>query len=234
MSDHPRIEEAIAAMVIDPAGAAEHRTEVLDHLAGCETCQRLYRELREVAGDLAIAATPLALSSAVEDRVMTAIRGDRRDQTPARAPRRGRARALIAAATVAVVASATLNVTLLSRLDDARTEARALAIVTSPEADLVRMRERGGPGVVTVGILDDGRAALVGNDLRAPAGQVLELWIQRGRTMVPVVAFRPTDGRAALTFAYDPARDVAVAITIEDGFVQAPTKDPIFIGALET
>src|SRR5437764_11367948 len=80
MNDHIEIQEAIAAYVthsIDPEERARTEHELLEHLPGCPSCTALMRDLRELAGDLALIPDARSISETGEARVMTAVTGSR-------------------------------------------------------------------------------------------------------------------------------------------------------------
>ena len=237
MTDHGGIEERIAAYALDASDPEDREThrELLDHLAGCASCQSLYRDMREAAGDLALAASPREVSEALEERVMGAVRGEPRViREPLR--RQGRAQRALAAAAVAVVAVlGVMNVQMASRLGDARSDVRdarvALEVLSDPRAERARLSGTG-DGTVTLAVSPDGNAVLVGDGLTVPEGRVLEIWLLRGEKLVPSETFTAPDGRALVAFRMDPARDRGVALTIEETRVLKPTGDPVFVGTL--
>src|SRR6266542_4298875 len=105
---HVEIEELIAAYAVhalDVNERAHVQTEILEHIAGCDACRNLFRDLNELSGDLALAAPPARVSEDLETRIMDAARGER----PASPQKAGSARwpmriasAIAAAAVVAL------------------------------------------------------------------------------------------------------------------------------------
>jgi anti-sigma-K factor RskA len=144
MSDHVWLEHA-APYALGALDNAE-RASFDAHLATCEICAREVRELREVAGLLALASPPVAQPSGLRERIMADARAVRpivRDasrtranesgSTSARAARTpaGRARSVLPwlAAAAAIVVAAVLGQRLGGERDARLAAERALASV---------------------------------------------------------------------------------------------------------
>jgi anti-sigma-K factor RskA len=65
---HDEARESLEALALDALDAGE-RDAVMAHVAGCDECQRELAALEHTSGELALAATPLAMSRAQRDRI---------------------------------------------------------------------------------------------------------------------------------------------------------------------
>ena len=117
-------------------------------------------------------------------------------------------------------------------LDDARNaldrEREAAAILADPDARSVALQSGAGRVVVN----EEGRAVLVLDELdQAPESKTYVAWIVEGGTPVAAGAFAGRDDRdvVGLDGTVDPG-DV-VAVTVEDGLVEAPTT-PIIVQSI--
>ncbi len=241
MNTHDRIREGIAAHTLLALDEDERRRveqELLEHLPGCAECSAAMREFREAAGDLALGVDPVPPSGELDERLLSAVRGEprKRQATPIVSRRRRLAgRAGVAAAVVALVASAALNVALVQRVDEADRDRAALAALVDAASD-PRVRSvalRGEAGSVVLVYRPEASAVLVAEALGAPpAGHVYELWFLDG-SAVPVETFVPEEGRVVLALPKNPTGFRGAAITIEKGFVQKPTVEPLYSATLE-
>lgn len=231
---HSEIEETIAAYALGSLGGDERRAverELLDHIAGCDGCRRTFRELREAAGDLAMAVRPEPLPAGLEERVMAEVRGGAKAEPPAR---HRASRGIAAAAIAAVVALGAWNVRIARDLDDARADAdraRAVAaLLADPAADRRSLEGAAGDSQAVLAIGRDRTAALVGAFPALRDDQVLELWLLRDGTPIPAAVLRPRDRYAFFALLATPAGDDRFAITIEPGpdGSPAPTTEPIY------
>ena len=236
MSDHPEIQEAIAAYVthsLDPEERARTEHELLEHLPGCPSCTALMRDLRELAGDLALIPDARPISETGEARVMTAVTGSR----PAGAVRArpGWPRAAAGVVAVVIAASAVLNVVVVSRANhnDSRTRAaiNALALVSDPRAHHAVLQ--GPSGSLTMSVLPNGKGVLIAQGLqKAPKGSVYELWLAQDARYVPVRTFVPESGDVILPFSVAGASYTGAAVTVEQHYVTQPTRAPSYSGSL--
>jgi len=236
MNDHVEIQEAIAAYVthsLDPQERANTEHELLEHLPGCPSCTALLRDLRELAGDLALIPDARRVSETGEARVMTAVTGTR----PESAVRARTAWPRAAAGVVAIViaASAVLNVIVVSRShqDEARARAalQAIALVSDPRAQHAVLQ--GPSGSLAMSVLPTGKGVLIAQGLAsAPSGSVYELWLAQDSRYVPVRVFSPDNGDVVLPFTAVAGQYTGAAITIEKGYVTQPTRAPSYSGSL--
>ena len=233
MNGHAEIQEGIAAYVLhalQPEERAALERDLVEHLPGCAECLALLRDLRELSGDLALAPGERPLSETAEASLMRRVSGT---EQPHRIPRRRRALAVLVAAalSVAIGASATLNVVLSARTDRAERRAAEVAAAASVLADpSARTVALAGPrGRLDLAYLPSGSGVLLGRGIAAPPkGSVYELWLARDSRYVPVAVFSPDDGAVVLRFSVDPAEYAVAAVTIERRFVPQPTRAPVY------
>jgi anti-sigma-K factor RskA len=237
--EHVEMEELIAAYAVHALEVDERarvQSEILDHIAGCDPCRALFRELGEVSGELALAAPPARVSQDLEARVMDAARG----VGPAALQERTRRGIGIAAAVAAaaVIALAVWNVQLGSSLRNEQSKSRvtlqAMALLSDPSARHATLA--GTTGTVSLALRSDGSAALAASGMPAtPAGHVYELWFLRDGTPTAATVFTPEDGTAVLTLRLAGRYDAA-AITLEKGpnGSTAPTTPVLYTGTLST
>jgi anti-sigma-K factor RskA len=238
--EHVEIEELIAAYAVhalDVEERAEVQTEILEHIAGCDSCRTLFRELNELSGELALAAPPARVSEDLETRIMDAARGERPPAAPKNASRRWPAVAAAVAA-AAVIALAVWNIQLGSSLRGARNNTRvaiqAFAVLNDPSARHATLTGAG--GTISIALRSDGSAALTAAGVpAAPAGRVYELWFMKDGKPTAATVFTPEDGTAIKTLRLAGAYDGA-AITLEKGpnGASAPTGTLLYQGALST
>jgi anti-sigma factor RsiW len=236
MADHPQIQEAIAAYVthaLDPLERSETERMLLEHLPGCEECTALMRDLRELAGDLALMPDARSMSETSERALLSRIQGTQ--PIPAARARTAWPRAAAAVVALVIAASAALNVIIASRANrsDARARAAiaAVAVLTDPSARHTVLQ--GASGSLAVSVLPSGKGVLIASGLAAPPkGSVYELWLAKDGGYVPVRVFSPAAGDAVLSFRVAPAPYSGSAVTVERGFVRQPTTTPIFSGSI--
>ncbi|MGH2829331.1 MAG: anti-sigma factor domain-containing protein [Actinomycetota bacterium] len=236
--DHDAIRHAVAVHALDatdPDERARVDQQLVQHLPGCDDCLRMMRDLREVGGDLALAAGATAVSPSLEGRILETIRNEqpivlRQRRRPAAT------RALAAAAAVALVASVGWNAVLVGRAGRAERRASALSaavqLASNPETRSVSLRGRSGEMVLLY--RPGGKATLIATNIEAPpAGKLLELWLIKDGKPTPVIAFRPQQGSVLVSVPIDPSAFRGVAVTVEDRFVQRPTTEPIYAGTIQ-
>lgn len=223
--------ELTAAYALD-ALEPEERHAFEAHLATCLSCQEEIAMLREATDALAIAASGPEPGSALRDRILADVQAEPQVVVPFERPRRRTlAPVLGAAAAVAAVVALAIGLwaaQVSSDLDDARTalerERAAGVVLADPSARTVALASGEGRLVVA----DDGRATLVLDELgAAPEGMMYALWIVEDGTPNAAGLFPGRDGTdlVALDGMVD-AGDV-VAVTVEDGPVEAPESAPI-------
>ncbi|TMK80356.1 MAG: hypothetical protein E6G46_09415 [Actinobacteria bacterium] len=238
MNDHVEIQEAIAAYVthsLDPEERPRTEHELLQHLPGCPSCTALLRDLRELAGDLALVPEARKLSDTGEAKVMTTVTGMR----PAGAARAHTLwpRAAAAVAAVALASSVAVNVVVASRSGRAEDRARqaiaAIAIAADPSAHHAVLQ--GARGSLVASILPNGTGVFIAHGLAAPpSGSVYELWVAKDARYIPVRTFSPDAGDIVLPFNVDAGAYASVAVTVERHYVTQPTRTPAYSGSLST
>jgi anti-sigma-K factor RskA len=220
---------------LDPAERARTETALLDHLPGCAECSAFMNELREVSGELALAADPVSVPDAMTERVMAAVRGESHQRRERVISHR---RAMVVrlgtvAAAAALIASLAWNAALVGRARTADRRSAAMARATSLLADpsTRTIALSGGRGSLSLLFAADGRAALVGNRVPdAPNGRIYELWFLDGSTATPVTTFHPSAGVVAVDLSVSGHQ--GIAITVERSFVSSPTTQPLYKGTI--
>jgi hypothetical protein len=210
--EHQRVQELLAAHVLgglqgEDAALAERA--LVEHVPRCEQCRRAHDELRAVAGDLALAATPARPPDLLWARLRRTV-----------APSERRRLAPVAAAGVlaGVVALAGWNVVLGHRLG--RTEeqqamlADAVTSVGHPSSTAVPLSGRGDQRVMLLHVPGEDVMYLVGTRLPDSSG-VYRVWlVGGGRTWSPGT-LHPERGVALLRVQTDPSGWDTVMVTEE-------------------
>jgi hypothetical protein len=229
---HDHIEELIAARVLDgldETGELELQDKMAAHGPGCPECAEMQRAYGEAASQLAVGLDPVAVSVGAEDRLLAAARtqalaAPRAAREPGRAvveplrPRRawaGWRRWASAGAAAAVLAVA----------------AGAVGYVLAPEAPSLRVLSfppLRGEHVAVAYVPGTEQAVVVGTLPATPEGTVYELWYRPAgaQEMRPAGVFTPTNGEVNAAVSVGERFDL-LAITIEPGFQQHPTTEPI-------
>jgi anti-sigma-K factor RskA len=233
MTDHDHIEELLAVAALGGMSGPE-RAELDREMAAhgeCDTCVQLRREAEQTAGALALTLEPEPLSPGLVDRIVSEAERERPRAPVAESPRRRSPWLVpVAAALVALVVGLAVGVR-VSGDDDGESLA---AFLSRPGVQVVAM-EGTGPGRLSIAVDPNSDEAYVfGSGLESPPeGSVMELWAFAGETPVGSGCMTPVDGELAVPVVGDFATSDLMAITIEpSGCPQAPTTDPIFVGAL--
>jgi hypothetical protein len=214
------LHDLTAAYALDALDPAERR-DYERHLPACERCRAELAELQEAAGALALAVDAPPPPPQLRERILESARGERANVVPLR--RRRPFQVVSAAAGVAAAAALALGAWGVSAdraLDEERaTSARLAAVLADPEATVVPLADR-----ATLVVDRSGRGALFLRGLpEPPPGKRYMTWvIENGRP----VAAGLVDGRSHVLDERVP-RGATVAITVEDGEVDAPTADPV-------
>jgi anti-sigma-K factor RskA len=236
--NHVEIEELIAAYAVhalDLDERAQVQTEILEHIAGCDPCRSLFRELNELSGELALATPPARVSQDLENRIMDAARGERPASTPRYPTRRWQGIAA-GVAVAAVIALVVWNIQLGSSLRHERSNAReailAMSLLNDPSAH--RATLTGQEGSVLVALRPDGSAALAASGIpEVPDGRLYEVWFLTEGRPTRAAVFKPEGGTAIVT-ARVPGTFDAVGVTLERGpnGSSAPTGPLLYRGNL--
>ncbi len=217
--EHDAYNELTVAYALDALSAAEARAYE-EHLAGCATCQDDLAALSATAVALAYAAPPVDPPAPLRERILEAARVERQNVVPLR-PRWARASTAVAAvaalAACLVIGLGIWNVSLRSRLDDARQ-----ALQTVPL--------QGANGSVVVGSGKHG-VLVVSNLAAAPAGKTYEAWVIQDGAAAPAGTFGG-GGTVAVRLEQPVPSGAIVAVTIERaGGTEQPTSKPIITSA---
>ena len=217
---HEELEILIAADALDGLDEADRERLgrlMATHGPECPECRRLVVEYREVAGRVAMALGPEALSAGAEDALVAAARA--RQPSTGRGPFLRPARRWIGVAAVAAAIAVLAGV---------------VGYVLAPgQAGLRTVTLRGtAPGQVTL-VYQPGRtdAILLASGIPNPGlGKVYELWYQpaSGAAMRPAGVFNGSGGSAVIPVSVGRSF-VLVAVTVEPGPKGSPhpTTNPI-------
>lgn len=222
---HERFEELVIAHAVDGTLDADGARELIPHLAGCDECRNLLRDLEGVAGDLALAAPPATPPAGLEQRIVDAARAT---APVARTVPIGRARRMLGvAAAVAALALGSTSVVLYNVVERERRDDRAIAtaldLIGDPDARIARLSAPDGDASGIVAIGDDGSGVLVVDDLPAtPQGKVHELWLIADGKPRAIDVFSIDGGREIVAFETRVRKATAAAITLEDGPLGSP------------
>ena len=253
--------EALAAGYVLGALEPDDEHVFQRHLDGCPVCEASVRELEEVAGELAYAASPVDPPDTVWAGIRREIRADAVPPRPAAAGRAGqraaaggRRRRLLgglaaAAALLLVVALSAWNLNLQNQNDAYRARVAALEqatrLVNEPNARLVTLGDAGGPtgaqATVVASTREDRGVLIVENLPPLQRGRVYELWglpggrVEEAQKALVFVPLRPQRVQT-LEFEVPIQPGTAFAITDEpgpDGSAK-PTTQPLLAGAPRT
>jgi anti-sigma factor RsiW len=198
----------------------EDRERFEEHLGTCARCRSEIAGLQDAATSLAFAVEGPPPPAALRTAILTAARAERPNVVPLR-PRR---LYTVAAATVAVAASAAAvgfgiwAASLHHSLSNARTAARVLGDPASR-----RVAIDGAQGALVVA--QSGTAVLAVHLPAAPSGKTYEAWIAD-----PTVHRAGEFDGATFTLPQRVPRGARVLVTVERaGGVDAPTSKPLLI-----
>jgi hypothetical protein len=111
----------------------------------------------------------------------------------------------------------------------------ALAILSDPSARTVQMKNIGVPGAISITVTRNTRGLMLGSGLQVSDGKVLVLWLVSGRAPERLAVGAPRDGLVAAAFDLNLSADLdSLAVTVEDGPVDAPTTEPVFQGVIRS
>ncbi len=219
--DHDRIQELLAGYVLlslSGEDAVEADRLLSEHVPSCPLCRDQVAGFQAVAGDLALAVSPVQPPDLLLPRIRRGV-----DETPIR----GRHRAslvAVAAGVAAIVGLAGLSVQLGGRVS--RTEKQrgqllaAMEALQQPGANPVSLESQGQTAAGLVEVSGPGLQLMyvIGRDAPMPSsGRVYQLWLGANGTFVRVEDgwFVPEDGLVLLELAADTARYDEILITEE-------------------
>jgi Anti-sigma-K factor rskA len=219
-TDHDAIEELLAGYVLrslSGADADEADRLLSEHVPACSRCQDTLLSFRDVAGDLALDASPMTPPDVLLPRL-------HRELDPREARRHPFQLFAVAAGVAAIVGLAGLAVSQGMRANDANAEAddlRAAAqMALRPDASrdpVGPVRELSAPGVDEFYIM--------GTDCPPPPeGMVYRVWVVSDGQPIHVGDFLPVDGEVFVPVPFDPATyDLLISVEAADSEPTTPT-----------
>ncbi len=212
---------AYALGALDEAEAAAFR----EHVAGCVVCQDELATFEQVVTALPMSTPAYRAPRRLRRRVMQAVAEESRASTAPVRRRRSLPRPAFALGGALAVAAAAVVVVL------------AVGSSSSPKPRVIAAQVSG-PGAASLHV-SQGHAELVVHRVQAPpAGQIYEVWLQRGHTAAPA----PTKALFSVNDAGDADVDVPgnlrgvtqVMVTREPaGGTEKPTHPPVIRAALD-
>ena len=217
--DHDRIEKLLAGYVLlglSGEDAVEADRLLSEHVPSCPRCRDQVAGFQAVAGDLALAVSPVPPPDLLLPRIRRGVA-----ETPVR--RRNRASLVaVAAGVAAIVGLAGLSVQLGGRVS--RTEQQrgrllaAMEALQQPGTSPVSLESQGQTAAGLVEVSGPGlqRMYVIGRDVPMPSlGHVYQLWLGTRGTFVRVEdgAFVPEDGLVLLELTVDTGRYDEILIT---------------------
>jgi anti-sigma factor RsiW len=216
---HERWEGLVIASTVDGTLDADDARELLPHVAECDDCRDLMRDLTASASELALLEPPVSPSPDLEQRILGAVRSN----TVQRIARPSRARRMVSAlAAAAVLALGTTSVVLYQNLESDQNIdgqlAAALQVIQDPSATIARLSDTDGSATGIVAVAADGSGVLVVDGLpAAPSGKIHELWfIEKGKPLRIEVFSTQGEQTIVPLRVKEAIRFDAAAITIED------------------
>ena len=250
MTDHPELENSVAAFVLGAADDEEMES-VRAHLGGCAECRQLAARLQRVADALPLATELVAPPERLKARILAAAAATAR--TPVQPLTRARILAFpkrpalaawtwprlpatlpsaaAAALTLAVLGLGAWNLHLVDQLGRQSASRQVASATMSGRGQLT------GTQATLVDFREQSVALVTFTRLPAPPpGKVYELWlIPASGAPEAVTVFQPdADGSKTLVLNRDLRRYKVMAVTAEDGpaGVAAPTQQPSLSGGI--
>ena len=227
--DHDTVRELTAAYALDALDRQDER-EFEEHLAHCGRCRAEVSAFQEAAALLAYDVETPYPPPALRERILSEARSERPNVVPLR--RRWAfpaAAGIAAAAACAAIGLGVWAASLSGKLNSERAargeQARLVALIGDPDAS--RVPVEGAQGTLVVN--RTGEAALLVTGLEpAPEGKVYEAWIIEDGKPRPAGTFS-SGGESTVVALNEPVPEGAVvAVTLEPGFVEQPTGQPLF------
>lgn len=219
--DHERILELLAGsalLALDGEDAVEADRLLSEHVPACLVCRTSLADFRSVAGDLALATTPVVAPDLVLARIRRGIA-----DVPVRR-RRGAGLVALAASVAALVGMAGLSLSLGSRVTKAESQAgtalEVLNAMQQPGANPVALQTPSGDsptGLVEVAGPSLEQIYLYGSEVPSPApGNAYQVWLGSQGAYTPTGdPFVPEAGLVLLELTVDPSVYDEVLITEE-------------------
>jgi hypothetical protein len=220
--DHVRIEELLAAHALHSLDGEELREAeriLAEHVPECDRCRGIAEAFESLAGELALASSPVRPPDTLLARLRMEIRPRTELVATSKAPRRGAGSWFTAAAALALVGLTAWNATLHARIGDINSRQQRIARVThlmaQPDARTVPLESDRAEDRVLLGYRET-QVALFGSDVAPPApGKVYRLWVGRSDQFVHVIDFVPEEGLVTLLLRFDARRYDQILITEE-------------------
>lgn len=250
MSDHPELENSVAAFVLG-AAEEEEMDEVRAHLGGCAECRELVTRLQRAADALPMAADMVQPPAQLKLRILKSAAASPR--TAAHHPARSRMvlfpqaptlrrswrphlsaifpTAAIAALALAVLALGAWNLRLVDQLNHQPSFSAVAATTLSGQGELV------GAQATLLDFNNQSVALVTFSRLPAPPpGKVYEVWLTSATGAAANVAvFQPdADGSKTVVLNRDVRKYKLISVTVEDGpsGAPAPTQAPVLAGKI--
>ena len=241
--DCATVDELAAPYALGAVDPPDDRA-VSEHLATCGRSHAEIRDLMNQAAVLPAALEPVAPSGALRERLMASVANTPQEHRPAPMPVREAVvareqrrpwwqlaplpSALAAVGLAAAVGLGAWGVTLSNAVADRDAALRAVAAADSIHA-------ASGPAGSGWVIESGGQAMFMASDLQALSGDELyELWlIDADGTAVAAGVLTDTDGLALVTLERPLEGATTFAVTVEAERVDAPTSEPVMVGALD-
>ena len=249
MSDHPELENSVAAFVLG-AAEEEETTAVRTHLAGCADCRALALRLQRAADALPLATDIVEPPTSLKSRILAAAAASSRTPSSTPSPRArilplrrvrpsGRAWTSRLAANFPLTAIAVLALAVLAlgawnlQLTNLLGHQQAPSQVA--KTTLVGRGEMAGVQASVVDFKDQSVALVTFSRMPTPpAGKVYEIWlIPASGTPEGVAVFQPdADGSKTVVLIHDLRQYKVIAVTVEQGPSGAPvpTQSPSLAG----
>ena len=250
MTDHPELENSVAAYVLG-AAEEEEMTAVRAHLGGCADCRELATRLQRAADALPLATDLVGPPERLKARILAAAAASSRSPS-SRPPSRARVlplrrvsatgrgwgtrfaddfpRAAVAALALAVLGLGAWNLQLVNKLGHQPTQSQ-LAKTT-----LLGRGEMAGAQASIVDFKGQSVALVTFSRMPTPpAGKVYEVWlIPASGEPEGVAVFQPEgDGSKTVVLSHDLLQYKVIAVTVEQGpaGVPLPTQPPSLSGS---
>jgi anti-sigma factor RsiW len=197
------------------------------HLAECARCREELASFWNVTGALALAASGPEPRPELRERILSNVRAERQNVVPLERRRRFVVPGVAAVAAMAAAVAIGLGIyssSLSNDLDEARS---ALAALSDPEARTVALDGARGRLVVR----RNGEAALVLAGLPERAGKTYVVWVVEAGQPRRAGLFDAASDATVVQLEERVPRGSAVAVSVENGPVDAPTTDPIVTSA---
>jgi anti-sigma-K factor RskA len=245
MNEHERVQELAAEFALDVLDPADY-PDVVQHLAGCAECRRVYRETRAVGGALARSVPPVATPPELRARILAGATSRPQPIVSGRQPVVSRRQwggwAVGVAAAAIAVAAGVDDARQRQGLAAAKTDLAAaegqLAVqraIAQPVLDgqrFVRLAPVSGAGPAAIWVNPPGKSPYLAapNLPKLQPDRTYELWFLQGSKALPAGVFQ---AGTVLALPALPIGTTALAVTVEPGGGSpTPTSSPILVGTV--